>query len=183
MASTQPLRTQPLSTHAVPTPASGTVGLLVQLKLRLLRNGLTRSVWKIVGLVVGGLYGLFVVAMAWIGFGALRFAAPEYIGPVTVVVFSLISIGWVIFSTLVFGIDDTLNPARFALLPLSAQFQGEAAAMVAARSTPLRCSSSSAAPASAAATSAASGGDNPGPAGRGRLTSGWSRRPRSRHGP
>lgn len=121
MASTQPLRTQPLSTHAVPTPASGTVGLLVQLKLRLLRNGLTRSVWKIVGLVVGGLYGLFVVAMAWLGFGALRFAAPEYIGPVTVVVFALISIGWVIFSTLVFGIDDTLNPARFALLPLSAR--------------------------------------------------------------
>ena len=45
--------------------------------------------------------------------------APEYAGPASVVAFSLISLGWLLLPILYTGVDDTLSPSRFALLPLS----------------------------------------------------------------
>ncbi|MVA74765.1 hypothetical protein GC722_01755 [Auraticoccus sp. F435] len=98
------------------------VAVLVRLKLALLRNTLTRSVWALVGLVLGGLYALGLVAAAYAGFVALRLSgSPELVSGVTVIGFSAVTLGWVLFSVLVSGIDETLSPARFALLPLSAR--------------------------------------------------------------
>ncbi|SDD19193.1 hypothetical protein [Auraticoccus monumenti] len=98
------------------------VAVLVRLKLALLRNALTRSIWKVLGLVFGGLYALGVIAAAYAGFVALRINDdPILTGGLTVLVFSLVTLGWVAFSVLISGIDDTLSPSRFALLPLSAR--------------------------------------------------------------
>ncbi len=47
---------------------------LLRLKLTLLRNSLRRSPWQLVGLIIGGLYGLGVLTIAVIGLLALSAA-------------------------------------------------------------------------------------------------------------
>lgn len=97
------------------------VAILVRLKLSLLRNSLRRSVWRTVGVVIGMLYALILVAASVVGLVALRFASVELAADVTVISFSVLSLGWLLMSLLVFGVDETLDPARFALLPVPAR--------------------------------------------------------------
>jgi ABC-2 type transport system permease protein len=97
------------------------VALLVRLKLTLLRNGLRRSVWRLVGLVIGGVYALGLVAAALVGMVALRTASPATTADVTVLAYSGLTLGWLSLSLLVFGVDETVDPAKFALLPVRAR--------------------------------------------------------------
>ncbi|WP_375429842.1 hypothetical protein [uncultured Friedmanniella sp.] len=97
------------------------VALLVQLKLTLLRNSLRRSVWRTVGLILGGAYALGLVAAVLAGMVALRFTSAVTTGNVTVLAFSGLSVGWLLLSLLVFGVDETVDPAKFALLPVRAR--------------------------------------------------------------
>ena len=97
------------------------VAILVRLKLTLLGNSLRRSVWRTVGLVVGLVYGLGAVVAVLAGLVALRFTSPALTADVTVVAFSLLTLGWLLMSLLVFGVDETVDPARFALLPVRAR--------------------------------------------------------------
>ncbi|MDN5726675.1 MAG: hypothetical protein L0G99_12210 [Propionibacteriales bacterium] len=111
-----------MSTPGTSTPSTtmGITNTLVRLKVTLLRNGLRRSVWKTVGLVIGGLYGLGVVLLVVTALFALRFAEAELAAAVTTTVFTLMTVGWILMPLLVFGQDDTVDPARFALLPVPA---------------------------------------------------------------
>jgi ABC-2 type transport system permease protein len=97
------------------------VALLVRLKLTLLRNSLRRSVWRTVGLVIGLVYGLGVVAGVLAGLVALRWTGNDLTADVTVLAFSTLTFGWLLMSLLVFGVDETVDPARFALLPVRAR--------------------------------------------------------------
>lgn len=97
------------------------VALLVRLKLTLLRNSLRRSVWRTVGLLVGAAYGLGLVAFAIAGLVALRWTSYAVTADVTVVAFAGLTLGWLTLSVLVFGVDETVDPARFALLPVRAR--------------------------------------------------------------
>lgn len=96
------------------------VTLLVRLKLTLLRNSLRRSVWRTVGLVLGMVYGLAVVVGVFAGMVALRWTSDTLTADVTVVAFALLTVGWLVMSLLVFGVDETVDPAKFALLPVRA---------------------------------------------------------------
>ncbi len=97
------------------------VAILVRLKLSLLRNALRRSVWRTVGLIIGIVYALGVVAMALVGLVALRWTSVALTADVTVLAFAVLTAGWLLLSLLVFGIDETLDPSRFALLPVRAR--------------------------------------------------------------
>lgn len=97
------------------------VAILVRLKLALLRNSLERSLWRTVGLVLGIVYALGVVVLALAGLVALRWTSPALTGDVTVLAFSVVTLGWLLFSLLVFGVDETVDPAKFALLPVRAR--------------------------------------------------------------
>lgn len=97
------------------------VALLVQLKLTLLRNGLRRSVWRTVGLILGCVYALGVVGGVLVGLAALRTTSAATTADVTVVAFSALTVGWLLLSLLVFGVDETVDPAKFALLPVRAR--------------------------------------------------------------
>lgn len=97
------------------------VAILVRLKLTLLRNALRRSVWRTVGLIIGAVYALAIVALAVAGLVGLRWTAVATTADVTVLAFAALTAGWLLLSLLVFGIDETLDPARFALLPVRAR--------------------------------------------------------------
>ena len=100
---------------------TGVVAILVRLKLTLLRNSLRRSVWRTVGLIIGMVYALGIVVAVLIGMVALRFTSLELTADVTVLAFSVLTLGWLLMSLLVFGIDETVDPAKFALLPVRAR--------------------------------------------------------------
>lgn len=98
------------------------VAIVVRLKLTLLKNSLRRSIWRTVGMIIGGVYGLGLVAGAIFGIVALRLWAPADIAAdVLVLAFALLTGGWLFFSLLVFGVDETVDPAKFALLPVRAR--------------------------------------------------------------
>src|SRR4051812_34197908 len=96
------------------------VALLVRLKLTLLRNSLRRSAWRLVGLVVAGIYALGLVLAVLVGLVVLRSASLATTADVTVLGYSFLTVGWLLLSLLVFGVDETVDPAKFALLPVRA---------------------------------------------------------------
>lgn len=96
------------------------VALLVRLKLSLLRNSLRRSVWRTVGLIIGMVYALAIVGGVWAGMIGLRFTPVALTADVTVLAFTALTFGWLVLSLLVFGVDETVDPAKFALLPVRA---------------------------------------------------------------
>lgn len=89
------------------------VGHLVRLKLALLRNGLRRSVWQVLGLVAAGLYGLLLLVLAGAGLVALSFQDPALRGTVLVLLGSVLVLGWWVVPLVAFGVDATLDPRRF----------------------------------------------------------------------
>src|SRR4051794_15658134 len=97
------------------------VALLVRLKLTLLRNSLRRSAWRLVGLVVAGIYALGLVLAFLVGMVVLRSASLATTADVTVLGYSFLTVGWLVLSLLVFGVDETVDPAKFALLPVRAR--------------------------------------------------------------
>jgi ABC-2 type transport system permease protein len=91
------------------------VALIVGLKWQLLRNGLRRSIPQLVGLILGGLYGLGVLVVLVTVLVALRFAVPVDVAATAVVIGgSALTLGWVLFPVIAYGADETLDPARFA---------------------------------------------------------------------
>jgi ABC-2 type transport system permease protein len=91
------------------------VAHLLRLKLHLLRNGLRRSTAALVGMVLGVLYGGGVVVAVVSGLVALRFVPDAELARALVVVGGAAMVaGWALLPVVLFGIDPTLDPARFA---------------------------------------------------------------------
>jgi ABC-2 type transport system permease protein len=91
----------------------------VRLKLRLIGNGLRGQAWRQVLFVLGILLGIgFAVA------GYALFAVPGMLGDIRVVstliplAGAALVLGWLFLPLVFFGVDESLDPARFALLPL-----------------------------------------------------------------
>lgn len=90
------------------------VAHLVRLKVTLLRNGFKRSVWQVVGIVIGLLYGLFVTGLAVVGILAVSITAPDALATAVVLAGSVVTLGWWVVPLVAFGVDSTVDPARFA---------------------------------------------------------------------
>ena len=91
---------------------------LVRLKLRLLKNGFRGEPWRIVAWVIGRSAGCSWPASpcsAWPP-AARRQPAVGYV--VAAFAGSAVVLGWALVPLLFFGVDETLDPARFALLPV-----------------------------------------------------------------
>jgi ABC-2 type transport system permease protein len=89
----------------------------IGLKLRVLRNGLRGQRSRIVLFVVGVLFGLW---SAFGGFGLFTLSAADDRASVLVPAFggALLTLGWLFLPLVFFGVDETLEPGRFALLPV-----------------------------------------------------------------
>ncbi|SEN14857.1 hypothetical protein E3O25_13110 [Cryobacterium sp. TMT1-3] len=86
------------------------------LKLRLLANLFRRSPWQVVGLVLGLLYGLSVAVSLLIALISLRFVGdPVIIRDALTVAGSIVILGFLVIPIVV-GIDDSMDPRKFAFL-------------------------------------------------------------------
>jgi len=89
------------------------VAHLLRLKLTLLRNGLRRSPWQLVGMAFGGLYALGLVGALVVALVLLRRADPELAHMAVVLGGSAALLGWGIVPIAASAVDMTLDPARF----------------------------------------------------------------------
>ncbi len=87
---------------------------LVTSRLRAASGG--KKVWMSVGFAVATIALLFVA----VAFGSFRMLPVDAV-PVMVTVLTLQLIGWVLTPLVAFGVDETVDPQRFALLPLRPQ--------------------------------------------------------------
>ena len=94
------------------------VAHIVGLKWLLLRNGLRRSTPQLVGLILAGVYGLGVLVrgLAWLI--ALRSVPADEARIAITLAGSAVTLGWALIPVIAYGMDDTLDPARFATLPI-----------------------------------------------------------------
>jgi ABC-2 type transport system permease protein len=91
------------------------VAHLLRLKLHLLRNGLRRSVAAIVGMVVGVLYGGGFVLVGLAALISLRAQGDLQLARSAVVIAGAgLVAAWALLPILLFGVDPTLDPTRFA---------------------------------------------------------------------
>ncbi|MEE2568412.1 transporter [Pseudarthrobacter sp. J64] len=89
------------------------VAHLLKLKLTLLRNGLRRSPWQLVGLIIGGLYALGMVTMLIIGLFLLPQAGIPVAHTVIVLGGAAAVLGWALLPVVLSAADLTLDPSRF----------------------------------------------------------------------
>lgn len=90
----------------------------LRLKLSLLASGLKRGWQAATGLIVAAVTVVPLAGLAAVGlFAAGR--AGDAGGTVVPLVFAALAFGWVVVPPLMFGVDETLDPARLRLLPLS----------------------------------------------------------------
>ncbi|MFF5177170.1 ABC transporter permease [Micromonospora sp. NPDC000316] len=91
----------------------------VRLKLRVMGNNFRGQGWRVALFVGGALFGLWIAAT-----GFFLFAAPgltdngRYAVLIAAAGGGLLVLGWLLLPLVFFGVDETLDPARFALLPL-----------------------------------------------------------------
>jgi ABC-2 type transport system permease protein len=90
--------------------------LLVQLKLRLLRNALRASTAARVSFVVSTVLACLLAAGTFAVLASFRGQAISV--NLTTVIFTLFAFGWLILPIFAFGLDGTLDPATLALYPL-----------------------------------------------------------------
>jgi ABC-2 type transport system permease protein len=89
------------------------VAHLLRLKLTLLRNGLRRSPWQLVGMAFAGLYAVGVVATLVTALVLLRGQPDDLAQTVVVLVGSAAFLGWGLVPLIASATDMTLDPARF----------------------------------------------------------------------
>lgn len=91
------------------------VAQFLRLKLRLLRNIFRRSAWQVVGITVGLVYGLGAAVAIFALLAGLRASDDvAFVRDALVVAGSAVVVGFLLVP-LVFGVDDTMDPRRFAL--------------------------------------------------------------------
>ena len=89
------------------------VAHLLRLKLTLLRNSVRRSPWQLVGLGIGILYALGLVALGITGLLFLRGAEAGVAQTVVVLGGAAALLGWAVVPVAASAADLTLDPARF----------------------------------------------------------------------
>jgi ABC-2 type transport system permease protein len=90
--------------------------LLVQLKLRLLRNALRSSRPAKVSFIVSTTFACLFAIGVFIVLALLRGSSASV--DLTTVIFTALALGWLIAPIFAFGLDGTLDPATLALYPL-----------------------------------------------------------------
>ena len=94
------------------------VAHLLRLKLTLLRNALRRSTLRLVTTLLAWIWGLGTAGLLVLSLVFLRGQPVELAGPLTTLLGAALLLGWAVVPVLAFGVDETLDPARFATFGL-----------------------------------------------------------------
>ncbi|CAN5182856.1 hypothetical protein BH11ACT5_BH11ACT5_01210 [soil metagenome] len=94
------------------------VATLVKLRFLLLANSLRKSPWQIVAVILGGLYGLFLLLVVMVGLIALRGAPIDFARTLVVLVGAATILGWTFLPVLTSGLDQTVDTAKLAPFPV-----------------------------------------------------------------
>jgi ABC-2 type transport system permease protein len=109
----------PATGSRVPEMADPGAGLFVRMKLRLIRNGLRSGGRRLGMFIFGSVFGLFLAASGLLTLSIPGLAEDQRAAEVMFpLVGGAVTLGWIIFPLLFFGVDESLDPARFALLPV-----------------------------------------------------------------
>ncbi|MEV7967290.1 hypothetical protein AB0O34_15090 [Sphaerisporangium sp. NPDC088356] len=95
--------------------------LFVRLKLRLIAGNLRGDTMRQVGFVFTMIAAVMVACAGLLLMSLLRFAPVDVAVNAGVVLFTVLTVIWVVGPLLVFGVDETLDPARLTLFPLTAR--------------------------------------------------------------
>ena len=98
------------------------VATLLSLKFRLTVAELKRSVARLILWILLGLYALSVVGLVLVGLGFTSTVISGHEGlatSLTIVIGSILVIGWTFLPLVFFGSDQTLDPSRFVQFPLT----------------------------------------------------------------
>ena len=94
------------------------VGHLVSLKWRYVIASLKRSVWALIGIILGLLYLVGILIGLGFLYSFLAFESPEGAASLALLIGTLLCLGWMLVPIFVSGLDGTLDESRFVLLPL-----------------------------------------------------------------
>ncbi|WP_430867375.1 hypothetical protein [Demequina aurantiaca] len=97
------------------------VAAVLAIKFRTQRHVLERERWRILIVASGAVWALVLLPWAVFGANALAGQSGDLRANALVIIAFLSALGWVVVPILVTGLDDTLEPGRFALLGLSAR--------------------------------------------------------------
>jgi len=88
----------------------------------MLRNGFRGQTWRIVLYILGALFGLWMGFIAFAGIASTGLRHGRQSWDIAFMVAALggaaVILAWTLFPLLFFGVDETIDPARFNLLPL-----------------------------------------------------------------
>ncbi len=96
------------------------VGLVVRLRFRMWFTAMSRSPLHLVSSIVGVLAALGVIGFLGPAIALLALRPPR-IASLTVPIFTVATLLWIVLSLVAAGVDNVLDPARFAVLPVRAK--------------------------------------------------------------
>ncbi|MDH2423966.1 hypothetical protein [Sphaerisporangium sp. TRM90804] len=94
-------------------------GLFVRLKLRLIAGNLRGDTMRQVGFVFTLIAAFLVAVGGLLLMSLLRLAPADVAVDAGMVTFTVLTLTWIAGPLMVFGVDDTLDPARLTLFPLT----------------------------------------------------------------
>ena len=97
------------------------VATVLSLKARTMGHQLRREWWRVLLLAGGAIWSLTLLPLAWWAEQSLRYQPWNIKEFALVVVTLLFALGWVLVPLLITGLDDTLDPGRFASLGVRAK--------------------------------------------------------------
>lgn len=93
------------------------VAQLLRLRLTLLLNSFRRGTWHVTAFIIALLYGIGAAVIGVVAFSGLRLVGVDVAYSISTAIGSVIVLGFILVP-LVFGIDDALDPRKFALFPV-----------------------------------------------------------------
>lgn len=94
------------------------VAHLLRLRFRLLANSLSRSVWALISVVFGAMWGLMILVGIVIGMVALSFTEPEIAWTIAVLAGGVTVLGWIVLPLILRGLDQSLSVTKLRTFPI-----------------------------------------------------------------
>lgn len=97
------------------------VAPVLSLKWRSTLHSMRRDWWRVLVLVSGVIWSITLVPSVWFAQRVLSYQHPDLKTDALVATASVLVLGWCVVPLLITGLDDTLEPTRFASLGVSAR--------------------------------------------------------------